>query len=79
MPANSQLVVTRPRVVELQLTGVQEENTGVYACLAHLGPSRDAITIELDIYSGYTVVDNRGRGGIGKRKLKLRRMLDTVT
>ena len=50
MPVNSQLTSPEPGVVVLQLSEVQEENAGVYACLAHLGTYRDAAVLELDIY-----------------------------
>ena len=53
VPANSQLMLPGPGVTVLQLSAVQEENVGLYACLAHSlsGRYRDAIALELDIYS----------------------------
>ena len=54
VPANSQLEAPEPGTRALQLSRVtQEENEGVYACLAHLGGSSTAAaTLQLEIYGG---------------------------
>ena len=52
VPVNSQLVMPRAGVWELQLSAVQEDNAGLYVCLAHshMGLYSDAISLELDVY-----------------------------
>ena len=50
LPTNSQILLPENGVSQLQLSVVKQDNAGVYACLAHLGPSRNAVTVQLEIY-----------------------------
>ena len=53
VPVNSELQASQAGSSALLLSGVtQEENGGVYACLAHLlgDSSRAAGTVELEVY-----------------------------
>lgn len=65
VPTNSHLKRPSPGVTVLTLSAVQEENVGIYACLAHshAGMYRSAISLELDIYgeiyAEYTYIHTR--------------------
>lgn len=50
VPANTQMMIPEPGVLQLQISTVKKENAGVYVCLGHLGVSRDAVYIQLEIY-----------------------------
>lgn len=52
VPTNSEVKRPRPGVTVLTVSAVQEENVGIYACLAHShgGAYRSAISLEIDIY-----------------------------